>query len=124
MSSKYFTSSEFDSYDSPGSGVYMDPELINLLDAIREECNFPFIITSGVRTPNANKEASGKPTSDHLIKSDGFAHAVDISTPSSSQKFKVVKFALLYGIKRIGIGATFVHLGNYSSNPQEVLWTY
>jgi hypothetical protein len=122
--SKYFKQSEFDSKDDPGSGKFMDPALIEILDIIREECNFPFIVNSGVRTKVHNVEEGGKENSDHLVKYDGYAHGVDIRAITGVQKFKIISSALRNGIVRIGVGSTFVHLGNWIGNPQEVLWTY
>ncbi len=122
--SKYFKQSEFDSKDDPGSGKFMDPALIEILDKVREECGFPFIVDSGVRTQVHNAECNGKNDSDHLVKWDGYAHAADIRAIDGAHKFKIVKAALDNGIVRIGVGSNFVHLGNWAGNPQEVLWTY
>jgi hypothetical protein len=122
--SKYFKESEFDSKDDPGSGKFMDPSLIEVLDLMREECGFPFIVNSGVRTIVHNLAEGGKPNSDHLVKYDGYAHAVDIAFTTGTQGFKILNSALKNGITRIGIGSNFIHLGNWAGNPQNVIWTY
>jgi hypothetical protein len=122
--SKYFKPEEFDSKDDPGSGKFMDPSLIEILDIMREECGFPFITTSGVRTIKHNKDEGGKLNSDHLIKYDGYAHGVDIVAINGTTKFRIVQSALAHGINRIGIGSSFIHLGNWKGNPQNVIWTY
>jgi hypothetical protein len=122
--SKYFKPEEFDSKDDPGSGKFMDPSLIEILDIMREECGFPFIVNSGVRTKVHNLEEGGKPNSDHLVKYDGYAHGVDIAADTGVHRFKIVQSALSNGITRIGIGSNFIHLGNWTGNPQNVIWTY
>jgi hypothetical protein len=122
--SKYFKSEEFDSKDDPGSGKFMDPQLIEILNKMREECGFPFIVNSGVRTKVHNLEVGGKESSDHLVKYDGYAHGVDIKVIVGKDRFKFIQSAINNGIVRIGIGSDFVHLGNWIGNPQNVIWTY
>jgi hypothetical protein len=120
---KYFQASEFD--DKTTAIIeQIDPHLGVILDLMRGECSFPFIITSGVRSVQHNKDVGGKPDSDHLIKSDGFGHAVDIAFANDFQLFKILKAAFQCGVKRIGIGKKFVHIGNWEDNPQEVVWQY
>lgn len=115
---RHFKLSEFDSPDAPGSGSNMNPAFLTVLDDIREECKFAFQISSGFRTPGHNAAVDGKPNSEHLR-----GEAVDIAA-TSLQKFLIVRIALKHGIRRIGIGANFVHLGFSYSLPQDVLWTY
>ena len=47
---KYFTRDEF-VCKSTGENEIED-ELIHALDELREHCGFPFVITSGYRSPN------------------------------------------------------------------------
>jgi zinc D-Ala-D-Ala carboxypeptidase len=42
------------------------PKLWSILDEMREVADVPFVITSGFRTPEENKNAGGKPNSSHL----------------------------------------------------------
>lgn len=121
---KYFKQSEFDDPTQPGSGAAMDPELIRMLDELRERCGFPFTVASGVRTKEHNEKIGGAPNSDHVIQADGLSHGVDIYIESVFRRFKLVKLAMEIGIRRIGVKKNGVHLGNWKDNPQDVLWTY
>ena len=52
---KYFKLSEFDSPDRPGTGELMEHEVVEALDVARDIAGFPFIITSGFRTVQAQQ---------------------------------------------------------------------
>jgi len=119
MALKYFRLSEFDSPDSPGSGVNMNPAFLALLDQIRGSAGVPFRINSGYRTRDHNSEVGGKAASAHTR---GFA--ADIFALTSRDKFAIITTALVHGINRIGIGSTFVHLDADPSLPKNVIWTY
>ena len=116
---KYFTLNEFDDPSVKGSGCNMDLEFINLLELIRGECNFPFKITSGFRTKEHNEKVGGVSGSAHT---DGVA--ADIAVSNSQQKFKLITTAINHGVRRVGVGNTFVHLDISRHLPQDVLWTY
>ena len=123
---EFFNPTEFDSPDAPGSGYYLEPFLYDSLNVIREKCGFKFKVNSGIRTKayNALPRIGGKPSSDHLIHADGFGHGVDIQILSGSKRYAIIQYALEIKIPRIGVGKTFVHLGNWKGNPQGVMWLY
>jgi uncharacterized protein YcbK (DUF882 family) len=116
---QYFTSKELESPDAPGSGKHMKMRLVKRLDALRGECGFPLIISSGYRTKAHNSKVGGVDSSEHTN-----GEAVDIRAPSSSKRFSIVQKALRLGFNRIGVGSTFVHLGVSKTHAQRVLWTY
>ncbi len=98
----------------------LKPELWAKLDLIRAECGFPFIITSGFRTQAENDALNGSVSdSSHLS-----GLAVDLSCTDSTRRFKMIDVARKYGIKRLGIGKTFVHMDISTTLPQEVMWHY
>ena len=116
---KYFKHEEFDSPDLPGSASGMNPEFLKIIDQIRGKCGFPLHINSGFRTKAHNEKVGGKPESAHTL-----GLACDILVLGSRERFKIIEAALSLGIKRIGIGTTFLHLDMDFSKDQEVVWLY
>ncbi len=117
---KYFTLSEFDSPDLPGSGSRMKSYFIEKLDAIREEYGQPMVITSGYRTPEHNSAVGGVNGSAHVN-----AVAADIAASNTEQKLRLMRIAKKHGIKRMGWGKGFVHLDMDSTKQaQNVVWGY
>ena len=98
-------------------------EFLKILNGIRAECNFPFIITSAYRCP------------EHPIEKDKLlpgAHstgkAVDIAV-SGEKALKVLEIALKYDIIRIGINQKgnkrFIHLDVADDEfPSPAIWSY
>lgn len=107
-------------YFKPSEVVGLKPELVVMLDKMRGECGFPFIINSGYRTKAQNASLSDSVSdSAHLS-----GLAVDLSILDSSKRLKLIQVALANGIKRIGVGSTFIHLDISKTLVQSVLWTY
>ena len=98
----------------------LKPEMWTLLDKIRGECGFAFNINSGLRTKEEN-DALKDSVSDSAHLS---GLAVDIACTESAKRFKMIEVALKNGIKRIGVGKTFVHLDIDETKPQSVVWHY
>lgn len=53
--------------------VFVDTELVRILQTVRDHFGTPVVITSGYRTPSHNKKAGGKADSQHL-----YGRAADI----------------------------------------------
>lgn len=119
MKLKYFTLSEFDSPDEPGSGENMDEQLLEQLDLLREKLGFPLRINSGYRTEAHNKKVKGSLNSAHTR-----GLAVDIQAMSGRARFDIVVTALELGFKRIGVAKTFIHLDMDTSLPGQCIWSY
>jgi len=115
---RYFIDSEFECKCGCGLNNFSG-SFIEILDTLRAECGFPFVIKSGCRCPTHNQNEGGKPTSDHLT-----GEGVDIKAIGGYKKFMIVSRALEHGICRIGVGNSFIHLGTNQTNPQNVFWTY
>ncbi len=117
---QFFTFSEFDSPDAPGSGeAHMKREFIHKLDKVREAVGLPFIIDSGYRTPAHNAEVGGATGSSHMS-----GYAADIVAPTDAIKRKIAKAAIAEGITRIGWGNSFIHLDMDPSKDQRITWGY
>ena len=97
----------------------MNPEFLKMLSRARVIANIPFQITSAIRCGQHNFETGGTPGSEHL---DG--QAVDIACNNSTSRHEIIVGAFAAGFNRIGIGKTFVHLGNGPDKPQNVIWLY
>ena len=77
----------------------LDHEFVLKLDQAREIASFPFILTSGFRSPEKNKSVIGAvPDSSHLK-----GLAVDIRVTSSRQVALILDAAKKVGIDRRGI---------------------
>ena len=69
------------------------------------EPEIPFVINSGSRSKERNRQVGGKPDSTHL-----FGCASDIRALTSREKFVIVKSLMLAGFTRIFIYPRFVHV--------------
>ena len=111
----YFSREEFDCQETGEN--QMSPEFLNMLDILREEANFPFVITSGYRSPNHSIEAKKAKAGTHA---QGIA--ADIRVNSGAERMVIIKAALVLGFTGIGVAETFVHLDIRKTTP--VVWTY
>lgn len=96
-----------------------DDKFVDMLNYARSIAKIPFVITSGYRCEEHNKEVGGTANSAHTR-----GLAVDIKAANSTKRFIIVNALLRAGFKRIGIGKTFVHCDADSSLPQVVMFDY
>lgn len=116
---KHFQHSEFDSPDQPGSGTLMDEHFLAVLDNMREQAGIPFAINSGYRTQAHNMKVGSTPNSAHTR-----GMAADIQATTSRERYLIIAAAMLNGIKRIGVGKTFVHIDIDTTLPWPCIWVY
>ena len=113
---KHFTIKEFDCKETGQN--QMKREFLELLDILRENCDFPFVITSGYRSPIHSAEV------DKL--NGGGTHtegiAADIRVRNASERMIVVREAIQLGFTGIGVAKGFVHVDTRTTAP--VMWTY
>jgi len=124
MKFKHFNYDEFDSPLQEGSGQLMNDEFVQKLDRAREIADIPFRITSGFRIEAdierlLNEGYKVSKNSSHLK-----GCAVDIATPNSEHRYKIISALLEAGFNRIGIADNFVHVDSDPDKSAEVIWTY
>jgi zinc D-Ala-D-Ala carboxypeptidase len=121
INSKYFT---YDELKCKETGDYdIHPEFLEVLNKLRERCGFPFVITSGYRSPEHSIEAKKASEGTHAL-----GVAVDIKA-NSSQRFKIMQEATTLGVTRFGINKSFIHIdiGDWFKPerfPRQVVWAY
>lgn len=114
---RYFSLSEFDCNCCRGGRGVMDWKLLMKLDNMRHELGRPIVINSGFRCEDHNRNEKGGADSSHLI-----GKAVDIQVPDSSFRFEIIELAMKFGIDRIGVYRSFVHLDIDKAKPSRVIW--
>lgn len=114
---KYFKLTE--KTGSMGTVADLKPELVDMLDELRDKCGFPFVINSGFRSVTHNTRVGGSPNSAHLR-----GLAADIRILDSKSRMKFVKEALNLGFVRVGIGNGYCHVDIDESQTPDVMWTY
>ena len=115
---KYFSIEDFDCQETGENK--MNPEFLKAIDHLRDACGFPFIVTSGYRSPNhsieAAKVAAGKKVGTHA---QGIA--ADIKVSGGAQRLTIVKHASAMGMS-VGVAKTFVHVDIRKTEP--MCWCY
>jgi uncharacterized protein YcbK (DUF882 family) len=125
MGYKYFKLSEFDSPDEPGSGEkFMSKNFVELLDNARGHADTPFKITSGYRTLQHHKSLEDKGYHTSITSAHLKGLAADIEVLDSSKRWNVINSLIKFGVSRIGIGKTFIHVDVDKSKSEDVIWTY
>jgi|TARA_R100001594_G_scaffold27813_1_gene52787 uncharacterized protein YcbK (DUF882 family) len=117
----YFKMSEFDCPCEEGSGSKMDLNLLIILDKMRHRAGIPFKITSGYRCQKYNDSLKNSSKNSAHIK----GRAVDISALDSRSRFLIIESAIHFGIQRIGIGKSFIHIDiDDHEKSAQVAWLY
>lgn len=128
---EHFAAAEFD------YPTRVDPELLALIDEVRSRCGFPIRVTSDVRTESDLRDIYGTfrdaPDSPHLIRDDGFGHAVDV-TPAGDLSWadfhtrKMEIACTAFGLRSIWpnqgieVGTSHVHLDNDPKLKRPYYW--
>ena len=86
--------------------------VIEFADYLDYTYNLDIYITSGYRTPEENERVGGSRNSAHLR-----GLAIDVRVDSGRTRFYIVRAAIEFGFKRIGIGHRHVHLDMDLSKP-------
>jgi uncharacterized protein YcbK (DUF882 family) len=116
MTLRHFDKSEF---DCPCCGVNnTSPELMYMADKGREQSGVAWVINSAYRCAEHNANVGSK--SDVHVK----GLAIDVSTPNSRTRFKVLQAMIDLGFNRIGLGSNFIHGDIDFTKDADVAWTY
>jgi zinc D-Ala-D-Ala carboxypeptidase len=118
---RYFSESEFDSPDEPGSGRHMKPGTLKALDSARARTGKPYVITSGYRTPEHNDKVGGVKDSAHVR---GYAADISIKDWTEADVVRLIADLSAVGFRRIGRANTFVHVDNDPDKPTPAYWDY
>ena len=95
----------------------MEKDFLSKLDALREYCGFPFVITSGYRSPDHPLEAIKEIPGTHA---QGIA--ADIKITNAAHRYAIIREALSMGFTGIGVARDFIHVDTRGTAP--VIWTY
>lgn len=117
MNPIFFTADEFKC--KCGCGLDIDDDLKVRITIARGRAAVPFIINSGARCEDRNREEGGSPTSSHLK-----GLAVDIKSLESGHRARAIKALLESGFNRIGIAKTFIHADIDPAKPEWMVWVY
>lgn len=107
--------------NDPDARAFMDK-----LQALRLHLGFPFVVTSGFRTPSYNASIGGATNSAHLK-----ARAVDLSI-YGERAYKLVAAAPSFGFTGIGVNQKsslevqrrFIHLDDLIGLARPTVWSY
>jgi len=97
--------------------IGLSDKLLTMLDNARTVAEVPFVITSGLRTVEHNKEVGGLPDSSHL---EGLA--VDIQCKDSFNRFNIIYGLFVAGFRRIGISKDHIHADIDDTKTQRVVF--
>lgn len=121
---KYFSISEFDCVNEPGSGNKVSHELIKKLDIAREHSKCSYKITSGYRSKEHTQYLIDKGYKTSMTSSHIKGLAADIQVNNGQQRMQILKGLLFAGFTRIGIGEFFIHCDIDQDKTQNTIWTY
>jgi hypothetical protein len=101
----------------------LHPNLIAVLTQLEQRMGFTLQINSGYRTKehNADPKVGGVPDSEHTYDP---AMGADVLCKRSVTRYRMLSELFAMGVRRIGIGETFIHVGVAQDKPMDVCWHY
>lgn len=97
----------------------IDPQVVTMLQSVRDIYGRGISITSGCRCDAHNAAVGSKPNSAHTK-----GLAVDVACHSSHLRFLLIQAALMAGFSRIGLHKDFVHIDSSKELAHQVAWWY
>ena len=110
MDFRYFQIEDFACQETGANEIRYD--FVSALDDLRGVCGFPFIITSGYRSPTHSAEVKKARPGQHT---QGIA--ADIKVSGGAQRHAIVSNAIKLGFRGIGVAKTFIHVDRRESEP-------
>lgn len=101
------------------SRLNISKDLVLFLERLEREVGFELKFSSGVRCEECNRRVGGVHGSSHIM-----GRAVDVACIGGFARLIIVGAALRCGARRVGVGASFVHLDVDADQVQDVLWVY
>lgn len=99
--------------------MVVSPLLLQVLETVRLIYKKPMVVASGYRCSKHNQEVGGVQHSEHTT-----GEAADIAVYTGQDRFKLLSACFLAGVRRIGIGSNFIHIGVSETLPRDVAWMY
>jgi hypothetical protein len=96
-------------------------DLVAVLTILEVRMGFSLQINSGYRDPTHNEQVGGVPGSEHTYDP---AEGADVFCQRSTTRYKMLKELFAMGVRRIGIGEKFIHVGIAKDRPVDVAWHY
>lgn len=97
------------------------PDLIDILKGLEDEMGFELTINSGYRNVDHNTEVGGVPDSEHTYSP---AEGVDVLCKQGLTRYQMIAWLVSKGVRRIGVGKEFIHIGIAEDKPHPVIWHY
>lgn len=95
---------------------HMNENFIRMLDKARHVAEYPFVVISGYRCEDHNKNTPGNDeNSSHII-----GLAADIRADNSHSRYRILEALLYVGFRRIVLHKTFVHVDMDETKQQEI----
>ena len=104
-----------------GKTTNLHPDLVDLLTRLESVMGFELTVTSGQRDEATNTEVGGVVGSEHTYHP---AEGADVLCKQSVTRYAMLKWLITAGVRRIGIGKDFIHIGIAEDKPQSVVWHY
>lgn len=105
-----------------GAATEPSAALLDTLNRVRRLYGAPLMVNSGPRCPEHNRAEGGAEDSEHV--STPGCEGADVSCMGSRMRYLLTAAAFAAGVERIGVGASFVHLGVSERLDPRVLWLY
>jgi zinc D-Ala-D-Ala carboxypeptidase len=110
--SKFFSNKEF---RCPKSGLlFVDPDLLEMLDNLRDLMGEPVYVTSGCRSREHNKAIGGAESSLHITDNENPCRAADLRRGNGNYQHRLLGYIFELGFGGVGVyvGHTHVDIRN------------